>query len=67
MIAEFDGKYAFLSNFYPSIFTHDGIEYPTVEHFFQKKKTKQVKGIYYICSSQYRRTVPESIDFMDWS
>jgi predicted NAD-dependent protein-ADP-ribosyltransferase YbiA (DUF1768 family) len=38
MIAEFDGKYAFLSNFYPSIFTHDGIEYPTVEHFFKLQK-----------------------------
>lgn len=43
MIAEFDGKYAFLSNFYPSIFTHDGIEYPTVEHFFQAAKTLDIK------------------------
>ena len=43
MIAEFDGEYAFLSNFYPSIFTHDGIEYPTVEHFFQAAKTLDIK------------------------
>ena len=39
MINSFEGKYAFLSNFYPSTFTHDGIEYPTVEHFFQAAKT----------------------------
>ena len=43
MITEFDGKYAFLSNFYPSTFTHDGIEYPTVEHFFQAAKTLDIK------------------------
>lgn len=39
MITEFDGKYAFLSNFFHSPFTYDGIEYPTNEHFFQAMKT----------------------------
>jgi len=39
MITEFDGKYAFLSNFYHAPFTYDGIEYPTNEHFFQAMKT----------------------------
>lgn len=39
MITEFDGKYAFLSNFFHSPFAYDGIEYPTVEHFFQAMKT----------------------------
>lgn len=39
MITEFDGKYAFLSNFYHSPFIFDGIEYPTNEHFFQAMKT----------------------------
>lgn len=39
MITEFDGKYAFLSNFFHSPFSYDGIEYPTVEHFFQAMKT----------------------------
>lgn len=39
MINKFEGEYAFLSNFYPSPFVYDGIEYPTVEHFFQAAKT----------------------------
>ena len=40
MIAKFDGDYAFLSNFYSSPFTVDGITFPTVEHWFQAWKTK---------------------------
>lgn len=39
MIAEFEGKYDFLSNFYPSPIFYDGITYPTNEHFFQAMKT----------------------------
>lgn len=42
MITEFENKYAFLSNFYASPFTHDGITYPTVEHFFQAAKTLDI-------------------------
>lgn len=42
MIHEFDGKFAFLSNFYPSPITHDGITYSTVEHFFQAMKTTNI-------------------------
>jgi ribA/ribD-fused uncharacterized protein len=42
MINKFEGKYAFLSNFYNSPFTYDGIEYPTVEHFFQAAKTTDI-------------------------
>lgn len=42
MIAEFEGEYAFLSNFYPSPIFHDGIAYPTVEHFFQGMKTLDI-------------------------
>lgn len=38
MIAMFDKKYAFLSNFFPSPFTVAGITYPTVEHWFQAWK-----------------------------
>ena len=30
MIATFDGKYAFLSNFYTSSIAFDGISFPTV-------------------------------------
>ena len=40
MIAMFDGKYAFLSNFYPSPITFDGITFPTVENWFQAWKTE---------------------------
>lgn len=42
MICEFENKYAFLSNFYASPFTHDGIIYPTNEHFFQAMKTLDI-------------------------
>lgn len=40
MIATLDGKYAFLSNFFPSPITFDGITFPTVENWFQAWKTK---------------------------
>ena len=39
MINCFDGKYAFLSNFYESPCDFEGILYPTVEHAFQAAKT----------------------------
>ena len=39
MIDCFDGEFAFLSNFHPSMITVDGIEFPTVEHLFQAAKT----------------------------
>lgn len=42
MIVEFDGQYDFLSNFYHSPFAHDGIAYPTNEHFFQAMKTLDI-------------------------
>ena len=42
MINCFEGKYAFLSNYYPSVFTYEGIEYPTNEHFFQAMKTLNI-------------------------
>lgn len=40
----FDGKYAFLSNFYssPIVPFNDGIIYPTVEHAFQAYKTTDI-------------------------
>lgn len=39
MIVDFDREYSFLSNFYDSPFVHEGITYPTNEHFFQAMKT----------------------------
>ena len=35
----FEREYAFLSNFYPSPITYEGIKYPTVEAAFQAAKT----------------------------
>lgn len=43
MITVFEGEHAFLSNFYNSPFSYEGIEYPTNEHFFQAMKTKNLK------------------------
>lgn len=43
IINSFTGKYAFLSNFYPSPITIDNIQYPTVEHAFQAQKTLDIK------------------------
>lgn len=40
-IRGFRGDYEFLSNFYPSIITVDGIDYPTVEHAYQAAKTRR--------------------------
>ena len=39
MIDSFEGKYAFLSNFYEHPIQYNGITYPTNEHFFQAMKS----------------------------
>lgn len=39
VIAEFQGDYRFLSNFYPAVVEFEGITYPTVEHAYQSAKT----------------------------
>ncbi|CAN5536248.1 NADAR family protein [soil metagenome] len=38
-IAEFQGEYRFLSNFFPATVEFEGITYPTVEHAYQSAKT----------------------------
>jgi len=38
MIDSFKGRWSFLSNFYPSVITHQGITYPTVEHYYVAQK-----------------------------
>lgn len=43
MITSFHDEYAFLSNFYPSKVTLDGILFPTVEHAYQSYKTLDMK------------------------
>lgn len=41
-IAEFQGDYRFLSNFWPAEVVFEGITYPTVEHAYQAAKTLDV-------------------------
>ena len=38
-IAEFQGEYRFLSNFWPSTVEFEGMTYPTAEHAYQAAKT----------------------------
>jgi ribA/ribD-fused uncharacterized protein len=42
-ITSFEGKNAFLSNFYPSPIVIDGVAYPTVEHYYQAMKTENTE------------------------
>lgn len=38
MIEKFEGRWRFLSNFYPVEIEHQGIRYPSVEHFYVSMK-----------------------------
>jgi ribA/ribD-fused uncharacterized protein len=38
-VAEFQGEYRFLSNFWPATIDFEGITYPSVEHAYQAAKT----------------------------
>lgn len=52
MINKFDGKYGFLSNFYPCEISHQGITYPSVEHYYVAMKCnndQMIDGVYYTC------------------
>lgn len=40
MIKEFQGKYRFLSNFWPAVVVFEGLRFPTVEHAYQAAKSK---------------------------
>ena len=42
-IKEFEGEYAFLSNFYHAPVHYKGINYPTNEHYFQAMKTVDIE------------------------
>ena len=48
MIAGFQGKYRFLSNFWPAPLIWGGIRYPTSEHAYQASKTKSRAERWYI-------------------
>lgn len=50
MIQKFDGRYGFLSNFYPCEIVHQGIVYPSVEHYYVAMKCN---GPQFMNGSQY--------------
>src|SRR3954454_2152936 len=41
-IAQFQGEFRYLSNFWPATVEFEGITYPTVEHAYQSAKTLDV-------------------------
>ena len=50
MITTFNGKYSFLSNFYPCKIEYQGITYPSVEHYYVAMKCnndQMIDGKYY--------------------
>ena len=50
MIEKFEGKWRFLSNFYPCKIEHQGITYPSTEHFYVAMKCNSSQ---YFNGSQY--------------
>jgi ribA/ribD-fused uncharacterized protein len=50
MIDKFEGKYFFLSNFYPCEITYKGITYPSTEHAFAAAKSNDKQHKLY-CSN----------------
>lgn len=50
MIDKFEGRYAFLSNFYPCEIYYQGITYPSIEHYYVALKCnndQMIDGKYY--------------------
>jgi ribA/ribD-fused uncharacterized protein len=50
MINKFEGRFRFLSNFYPCEIEHQGIKYKTVENFYVAMKVNDqqlINGVYY--------------------
>jgi ribA/ribD-fused uncharacterized protein len=43
MISKFEGKYEFLSNFYPVIVSYESFPYASVEHAYQAAKSEDKK------------------------
>lgn len=59
MIDSFKGRWSFLSNFYPCLVEHQGIEYPSVEHFYVAMKIDSdqfINGNYYT-SGDFREMI----------
>jgi len=50
MITKFQGRWFFLSNFYPCEIEHKGIKYPSVEHYYVAMKVTEIQllnGVHY--------------------
>lgn len=50
MINKFEGRFRFLSNFYPCKIEHKGIKYTSVEHYYVAMKVTEMQffdGVYY--------------------
>jgi len=61
MIDKFEGRYVFLSNFYPCKIEHKGITYPSVEHYYVAMKVTEMQlidGNYYT-AADFREMLPK--------
>lgn len=59
MISGFNGRYYFLSNFYPCSIRHQGLEYKSVETFYVAMKSdsdQYINGKYYT-SGDFREMI----------
>lgn len=64
MIDKFEGRYCFLSNFYPCKIEHKGIKYPSVEHFYVAMKVTNmqlINGVHY-SAVDFREMIAKVID-----
>jgi ribA/ribD-fused uncharacterized protein len=59
MILKFEGRFRFLSNFYPCEIEHQGIRYPSVEHFYIAMKVTDEQFIdgRYITPGDFREMI----------
>jgi ribA/ribD-fused uncharacterized protein len=61
MIDKFEGRFRFLSNFYPCKIEHKGITYPSVEHYYVAMKVTEMQlidGKYYT-AADFREMLPK--------
>lgn len=67
MIDKFEGRYHFLSNFYPCKVEHQGITYNSVEHFYVAMKSNDeqlIDGKYYTTGDlrEFVATIPTATE-----
>ena len=66
-ITKFEGRYNFLSNFYPCKIEHQGITYPSVEHYYVALKVtgmQFIDGVYYT-APDFRELIARILDAGD--